>query len=338
MSHDLTRSPRKSLWPVLLLAAACGPPPSYTRFDSPGDNRIDGGVEAQGSGGAASIDAGGVSSGGVGAGGLAPAVGSGGVSAAGGAPGSGGDADIGGLGSAGGGGVPVGSGGSPAASGGAGAVTGGTGGMPVGSGGAAVATGGVVGSGGVRAGSGGSAVATGGTAAGGHAGAGAVAGGGGLGGGGTSGATDPSHYGFESSVQGWAMAAGGGTWTSIGRSTTTSFAGTSSLAAAVSAQSGVTYILEVSPPTPAIPAGATVTFHVRVPTAAALTAIQAYVMETGTYRFTGTQIAGSNLARNSWVKVTVAVPSDAAAILRLGVQFESSGTWNDTVYLDAIDW
>jgi hypothetical protein len=98
------------------------------------------------------------------------------------------------------------------------------------------------------------------------------------------------------------------------------------------------YILEVAPPTPAIPAGAVVTFHVWVPTAAMLTSIQAYVMETGTFRFTGTSVAGSNLARNAWVKVTVNVPADAASILRLGVQFNSSGTWADTVYLDAVDW
>jgi hypothetical protein len=151
------------------------------------------------------------------------------------------------------------------------------------------------------------------------------------------GAADLSKYGFESSVQGWAMA-GNGAWTSIDRSTAVRFAGVASLAASLSAQSGTTYILEVAPPTPAIPPGAIVTFHVRVPATAMLTSIQAYVMETGTYRFTGTLVAGADLARNAWVKIDVTVPNDAASILRAGVQFESSGTWSDTVYLDAIDW
>jgi hypothetical protein len=172
---------------------------------------------------------------------------------------------------------------------------------------------------------------TGGTASGGHTGA---AGGNG---GGAGGAADSSKYGFESSAQGWGMA-GTSSWTSIARSTACSFAGAASLAGSVSAQSGTTYILEVAPPTPAIPQGAVVTFHVRVPSAAQLTATQPYVLETGTYRFTGTRVAGSDLARNTWVKITVTVPSDAASILRLGVQFESSGSWNDVVYLDAIDW
>jgi len=96
----------------------------------------------------------------------------------------------------------------------------------------------------------------------------------------------------------------------------------------------------VAPPTPAIPPGAIVTFHVRVPATATamLTSIQAYVMETGTYRFTGTLVAGADLARNAWFKIDVTVPNDAASILRAGVQFESSGTWSDTVYLDAFDW
>jgi hypothetical protein len=150
-------------------------------------------------------------------------------------------------------------------------------------------------------------------------------------------ATDPSHYGFESSVQAWGAPAGSGSWISIERGAGVSFAGTSSLAGSVSAQVD-TYILEVAPPSPAIPAGSIVTFHVRVPTAAVLTSIQPYVMETGTFRFTGTLVAGADLSRNAWVKVEVKVPTDAASILRLGVQFASSGTWSGTVYLDAIDW
>jgi len=98
------------------------------------------------------------------------------------------------------------------------------------------------------------------------------------------------------------------------------------------------YFLEVEPPVPAIPAGAIVTLHLRVPAAAMLTDIQAYVLETGTFRFSATRVEGAALARSSWVKVDVNVPKDAAPILRLGVMFESSGAWDDTVYLDAIDW
>lgn len=255
--------------------------------------------------------------------------------AGGGAPGSGGHSGVAGAGTGGTGGGVMSSGGAPAGSGGAGAVVG-AGGDRAGNGGAPAGTGGAASSGGVT-GSGGAPVGSGGASVGGRGGG--SAGAGGLGsGGGAAGSPDSSRYGFESSLQGWAMATGGGAWTSIARSTAVSFAGVASLAGSVSAQSGTMYILEVAPPTPAIPAGAIVTFHVRVPATAMLTSIQAYVMETGTFRFTGTQVAGADLARNAWVKIDVHVPADAASILRAGVQFESSGAWSDTVYLDAIDW
>jgi len=188
----------------------------------------------------------------------------------------------------------------------------------------------IAGTGGAKVGTGGSGPGTGGAATG--------SGGAGSADGGAMVPPDPANYGFESSVQGWGMASGGSSWSRIACSTAFSFAGTSSLAGTLAAQPGMTYILEVAPPTPAIPAGATVSFHLRIPSTAMLNAIQAYVMETGTYRFTATRVAGTDLAKNTWVKVDVRVPQDAAAILRLGVQFESSGTWDDSVYLDAIDW
>lgn len=298
----------------------------YSRFDGTG-GQINGAFGGAGSGGTGSIDAGGASSGGAGGRGLGSGVGSGGVGASGGAPGSGGSHQ-----GTGGAGV-----------GGSGSVLLGTGGSPVGTGGAGGAGAGVGGSDGVLLGSGGSPVGTGGAGTGGHAGTSGAPGTGGTGpgGSGAGGATvagDPSHYGFESSLQAWGTPVDGGSWTSIERSTAVTFAGASSLAGSVSAQPGVVYILEVASPTPAIPAGSIVTFHVQVPTAAVLTSIQPYVMETGTYRFTGTLVAGADLARNAWVKVDVKVPTDAASILRIGVQFASNGTWSGTVYLDAIDW
>jgi hypothetical protein len=62
------------------------------------------------------------------------------------------------------------------------------------------------------------------------------------------------------------------------------------------------------------------------------------VLETGTFRFSGTRITAANITRDGWTTVKVNVPTDAAAILRLGVQFESTGAWTGTVYLDSIDW
>ena len=135
------------------------------------------------------------------------------------------------------------------------------------------------------------------------------------------------------------MASGSGAFTTIERSTAQHYAGGSSLAGLVTAAAnGTTYILEVSPPTPAIAAGSLVTFHVFVPTGAMLGFIQPYVLETGTFRFTGTKVATAGLARDAWTTVKVTVPAGAAAILRMGVQFGSTGVWTDTVYVDSISW
>jgi hypothetical protein len=152
------------------------------------------------------------------------------------------------------------------------------------------------------------------------------------------GSVDDAQYNFEPSIQSWKMAAGGAPFTAIAQSTAQSFAGDTSLAGSVTAVAGKTYILEVSPPTPAIPAGAVVTFHVFAPGAAMLGAIQPYVLETGSFRFTGMRTLGANIARDAWTTIKLTVPTGAAAILRLGVQFESTGVWTDTVYVDSISW
>ncbi|MES1204833.1 MAG: hypothetical protein ABUS79_02745, partial [Pseudomonadota bacterium] len=180
----------------------------------------------------------------------------------------------------------------------------------------------------------------GGAATGGAATGGAGTGGAGTGGAGTGGAAagDTAHYNFESSNQDWGMAAGGGVITSVARSTAQHFAGVAALAGSMTAVAGKMYIIEVEPPTPPIPPAAVVTFHVYVPASAVLSSIQPYVLETGTYRFTGTKTTSANITRNAWTTIRVTVPADAAAILRVGVQFESTGSWSDTVFIDSVDW
>ena len=151
---------------------------------------------------------------------------------------------------------------------------------------------------------------------------------------------DNAQYGFESSSQGWTMAAGSGAFTTIARSTARHFAGQASLAASINATATANYILEVSPPTPAIPAGASVTFHVYIPAGTGLTSIQPYVQEgqSGGFRFTGTSVGAAAFTLDGWTTVTVTVPTNATAILRLGVRFISSGAWMDTVYVDSVSW
>ena len=134
------------------------------------------------------------------------------------------------------------------------------------------------------------------------------------------------------------MAAGSGPITAIVRSTAQHFAGQASLAASINATAAATFIVEVSPPTPAISAGAAVAFHIYVPAGTGLSSIQPYVLEGGSFRFTGTNTVAGALTLDGWTTVTVTVPMGAMPILRLGVQFLSSGTWTATVYLDSVSW
>ena len=224
------------------------------------------------------------------------------------------------------------------------AITGGasgeasTGGMGSGTGGAG--TGGA-GTGGAATGG----AATGGRATGGAATGGAATGGQGTGGAGTGGAStggapgDAAQYGFETSTQSWGVAAGGQPLTSVDVSTAQRFEGTSSLAVAVTTTAGgSTHYVEVAPPTPAIPPSAQVTFHVFIPASAPLTAIEPYLLETGTYRYTARKLLAASLRRDAWTTIRVSVPANAAAILRLGVKLEASGPWTGTVYIDRIGW
>lgn len=151
---------------------------------------------------------------------------------------------------------------------------------------------------------------------------------------------DLAKYNFELSTQAWGTAAGSpGDFTSVTVSTAHYFAGRSALAASVSAPAVARhFILEVTPPTSAIPGGASVTFHVYVPRSAVLTAVVPYVLENTTFIFTGPIIQAANLTRDGWTTIRVAVPANAMPILKMGVRFESSGAWTDTLYLDSIDW
>jgi hypothetical protein len=150
---------------------------------------------------------------------------------------------------------------------------------------------------------------------------------------------DPANYNFESSGQSWGMSMAQGTFTQIGRSTAQHYSGGASLAGSVSAVAGKTYSLEVSPPSPAISAGAVITFEVYIPTSPALKFVQPYVQEGGASApFHGAYYDASTIKRNDWNTLTLTVPAGSGTIAKLGVQFGSNGTWTDTVYVDSIDW
>jgi len=259
------------------------------------------------------------------------AVGSGGtIAATGGAPGSG---------------AAPGSGGTPAASGGNGSGGApGSGGSPA-SGGAS--SGGAPGTGGARtggttatggAGTGGSAsggMGTGGAATGGRGTGGAATGGAATGGAGTGGApADSARYNFETNTRGWA-ATGTTAFSTIARDTTRHYAGTASLAATLSVTSASTHQLR-GVPDPTVPAGATVTAHVYVPTGSTVDWLQLYLQEGApNYAWTG---SAATFTPGTWNTLTVTAPSTGAAIASVGLQMHLTGSWGGTLYLDSVNW
>ena len=146
--------------------------------------------------------------------------------------------------------------------------------------------------------------------------------------------TDLSDYNFEANAQAWTRS--GAPITSVARSTAQKYAGAASLAVKFNG-SGSASAQVVNP---AAKAGQVVTFRVFIPTGARLSAIQPFVLQgaAGNWRWTGTYKALSSLKQGAWNTVTVTVPSNAALLASLGVQFTTSGTYTGTVYVDSVSF
>lgn len=145
--------------------------------------------------------------------------------------------------------------------------------------------------------------------------------------------SDPAEYNFESGTQGWTSS--GSPISGVATSTTQKFAGAQSLAVNFSGGAG-NAMAEVA--SPSAGAGATITFHVWIPTGSQITAIQPYVMDHN-WTWTGNYQTVGNLHTNAWNSLTLTVPSNAAMPLQqLGVQFFTGATWSGTCYVDSISW
>jgi len=159
----------------------------------------------------------------------------------------------------------------------------------------------------------------------------------GAGGAGGSGvARDNTRFNFEAGRQGWAAVTGTGlgTFTNVATSGAQIFAGTRALAGTIASTAAADYFLEVQNPT-ALTAGATVTFHVFIPTTG-LDFVQPYVVDAANV-FTGSFFM--NPTTGAWATLTVVIPANAGAITRLGVQFHTAtATFNGTVYVDSVDY
>jgi hypothetical protein len=79
-----------------------------------------------------------------------------------------------------------------------------------------------------------------------------------------------------------------------------------------------------------------VTFHVWIPSDASLASVQPYVLENGTWRWTGAWTAGSALVKGAWNTLRVGVPTNAQPLYQLGIELTAASTWRGTVYVDSV--
>ncbi len=151
-------------------------------------------------------------------------------------------------------------------------------------------------------------------------------------------AGDSAQYNFESGAQGWVSS--GGILTGVAGSTVKAYAGSHSLAVSINSPSaGGAQTAYVG--SPATPAGATVTFHIWIPSGSTLTSIQPFVQQGagGNWTWTGNWQPIASLAAGAWNTLTVTVPATAATPLsQLGVQFQTNGVWTGVCYVDSVGW
>ena len=148
-------------------------------------------------------------------------------------------------------------------------------------------------------------------------------------------AGDPAQYGFETGAQGWTSS--GGMITGVASTTAQAKAGTHALAVSFSGAAGTQSARIMTPPTPA---GKTVTFNVLCPAGSGVTAIQPYALQgaAGNWGWTGTWVGTASLKAGAWNTLSFTLPTNAAALDQIGVQFQTGSAWTGTCYLDSVGW
>lgn len=149
--------------------------------------------------------------------------------------------------------------------------------------------------------------------------------------------SDPAQYNFEAGAQGWVSS--GGFITGVSSTTAQAYAGSRSLA--VSFGGSTTGSQHVSVSQPSTPAGATVSFRVRVPSGSKITAVQPYALQgaAGNWQWTGNWQSISSFTPGTWKTITVNVPTTAKTPLaEIGIEFTTNGAWTGTVHVDSVSW
>lgn len=146
---------------------------------------------------------------------------------------------------------------------------------------------------------------------------------------------DPTKLHFETDPQRAAISwVANGTGFSFATSSALSYAGNQSLAVNFSGGTGGNSGLKWSGVV--VPAGATITFRVWIPSNSTVTAVDLFLQDSNWNWF---DTKYQSLTPNTWNTITLTVPANATTPLNtLGVQFTTSAAWTGTLYIDSIDW
>ena len=149
---------------------------------------------------------------------------------------------------------------------------------------------------------------------------------------------DDALYNFETTTQGWHPAVGTNNLSGISsavRSSGRFFSGNCALQVTFDAAHYVSNPT-IYVPTPAVQPGATIQFHIWIPQANNLSAVDPFV-EDHNWTWTGNWQSMSALAAGAWNTITVTVPTTAITPLQeLGIQFTLNAPWSGTVYIDSV--
>lgn len=143
---------------------------------------------------------------------------------------------------------------------------------------------------------------------------------------------DPTQYHFETDPQGWYGE--GSAFSGLTNSTAQKYAGNRSLAVNFNSTSaGDLWVKLNNAP---VPAGATITFRVWIPSGHKISTIEPIVQD---YNWNWDQSWYGSFTANAWNTLTVTVPSTRTTPLqRLNLKFTTNGGWTNTCYVDSISW
>jgi hypothetical protein len=147
--------------------------------------------------------------------------------------------------------------------------------------------------------------------------------------------SDSSTYNFEDGTQGWTTST---PYTSISSSTVKPFLGTHSLEVSMGAIENGT--VQYSPTTkvyvasPAILSSSrTVILNIWIPCGVELTSINPFIADQSWNFLAGAWT--SSYTANDWNTFVILIPADSK-VGYLGIEFQSSAAWMNTLYLDSI--